>query len=127
MRIEEAIANVIGDGGMDDVFTEPPSVSVCAEPVVVGHGTFGREERMEDCERGVCTLWVRVVRESAAEAYRAASDAERILRVSDWESAAVDGVRINGIDTQDPVFEKRDSSGRYVYKIAVTVAATREI
>lgn len=127
MRLELAVKKLLEGAGVRDVYTAPPSVCECVEPVVVGRGTFEREERMEDCEHGAYALLVLVVRESAAEAYRVAADVERILHMSDWESAAVEGVRINGMDAQAPVFEKRDSSGRHVCKVAVTVAATREV
>lgn len=107
------IANMLLSCGFPNVFPRIPSTLDCAEPIVVVEGSFARESRQVEEERGDVAVTVMVVREVAADAEAVANAAERAMRKADWEPYANAGsYRIVGIDSTAPHFEERDSSGR---------------
>ena len=53
---------------------------------------------------------------------------ERVLRTGQWRNYAGAYLnRITGIDTEAPIPQGRDSSGRYLWKVTVYVTAARSI
>ena len=111
-----------------NLFTFSCSALECAEPIVVTAGGFVRDVRMTGEERGAVTVCVRVVRNVEMDARSVAEACERALRGSPWDPGVDSGqYRVCGLDTTAPVFEMRDSSGRFVYKFDVILTVAREI
>lgn len=125
MSCADSIAKLLADAHFSCYFSKVrPSALDCAEPIVVGEGTFSRDSRMAEEERGSVVVTVLVVREVMADAESVAAAAELAVRRADWEPYAdAGGYRIVGINTTAPAFKERDSSGRYVcsFEVACTV------
>lgn len=127
MSCAESIAKLLVDAHFTSCFTKVlPSALDCAEPIVVGEGTFSRDSRMAEEERGSVVVTVLVVREVMADAESVAAAAELAVRRADWEPYAdAGGCRIVGVDTAAPAFKERDSSGRYVWAFDVACTVVR--
>lgn len=124
MNVEDAVRSLLEDGGIADVFVDPPSVLECAEPVVVGHAKYERDATFTDGERGTYSLSVFVCREIDRVAQDAAAACERVLADAEWERYG-DGLIVS-MDVSAPRFSKRDSSGRYVYEVAVSILVDKD-
>ena len=129
MSCADSIASLLADAHFTSYFTKVrPSSLDCAEPIVVTEGSFERDSRMAEEERGTVVVTVMVVREIAADAENDAVAAERALRRADWEPYAETGpYRIVGIDTTAPAFKERDSSGRFVWSFDVACTVVRSL
>lgn len=129
MSCAESIKKLLVDAHFTSCFTKVlPSALDCAEPIVVVEGTFTRDSRMAEEERGAVAVTVMVVREVAADAESVAVAAELAVRKADWEPYADAGsCRIVGIDTTAPTFKERDSSGRYVWAFDVMCTVVRSL
>lgn len=93
---------------------------------MVTEGPFERESRMAEEERGMVAVTVLVVREVAVDAESVADSAERAVRRADWEPFADAGAYwVVGIDTTEPTFKERDSSGRFVWSFEVVRTVVR--
>lgn len=126
--ISELIRNTLVRGDFTNCFTKPVSALACSEPIVLRDGGFTRSVRMDGEERGVSGIAVLVVREDPVAAEADAVACERLLRGCDWERDAELGpYRIVGVDTTAPRFDRRDGSGRYVWKFDVEVTAVRAL
>ncbi len=127
MRIENAVKGMLEEAGVPGVFTAPPSVLACAEPVVVGRADFERGMELACGERGTARVPVLVCRESMDGAREAAYLCEAALRGAGWERFAdVGGARICSMGVEAPAFGERDGSGRFVYEVEVTVDVARD-
>ena len=129
MSCADSIAKLLADAHFSCYFSKVcPSALDCAEPIVAVEGTFSRDSRLAEEERGTVTVTVLVVREVPAFAEDAATAAEHAVRRADWEPYADAGsYRIVGIDTTAPAFKERDSSGRYVWSFDVTCTVVRAL
>ncbi len=118
MRLEKAIKKLLVSAGVSDVYTVPPSVGVCAEPVCVGRAAYERDTKLPAGERGRAAASVYVCRETDGAAQDAAHLCERALAVAAWERVRdLRGARIVAMDVGTPAFKERDGSGRYVYEV----------
>lgn len=122
---EILVAGMLMDAGIEDVFVRRPSVMECPDPVTVGRAEYERDERMVGGERGTYRLSVHVCRDTDAEAKEAAQSCEQVFRRGSWEKYG-DGCVVS-VDAGAPAFERCDSSGRYVYALAVEIIADRGI
>ncbi len=126
MRIENAVKGMLEEAGVVDVFTAPPSVLACAEPVVVGRAVFERGMELAYGERGTARVPVLACRESMDGAREAASLCAGALRAAGWvRFADVGGARICSMGVGAPAFGERDGSGRFVYEVGVAVDVAR--
>lgn len=126
MRVEEAVKSMLEAAGVADVFTAPPSVIECAEPVVVGRAAFEGDMELAYGERGPAKVGVLVCREVRDDARDAAYACETALLDVEWERFAnVDGARICSVRVGAPAYKERDGSGRYVYELVVLVDVVR--
>ena len=127
MSCADSIVKMLGDAHFTSYFTKVlPSALDCAEPIVVTEGTFVRDSRHAEEERGTVGVTVMAVREVAADTEDVALAAEQAVRRADWEPYADAGAyRIVGIDTAAPAFKERDSSGRFVWSFDVTCTVVR--
>ena len=129
MSCADSIAEMLADAHFSCYFSKvSPSALDCPEPIVVLEGTFSRDSRMAEEERGTATVTVLVVREVSSDAEDVATAAERAVRRADWEPYADAGAyRIVGIDTTAPAFRERDSSGRFVWSFEVACTVVRAL
>lgn len=127
MSCADSIAKLLADAHFSCYFSKVrPSALDCVEPIVVVEGTFSRDSRMAEEERGSVVVTVLVVREVMADAESVAAAAELAVRRADWEPYAdAGGYRIVSIDTAAPAFKERDSSGRYVWAFDVACTVVR--
>lgn len=77
MQLSFLIAKSLLDGDFASYFASVPSAADDPEPIVVREGSFEREARMEDEERGTVTVAVLVVRDVEATAEADAQACER--------------------------------------------------
>lgn len=127
-KISNLVKNILVRGDFTNCFTKPVSALVCAEPIVLREEGFVRTSRGDGEERGTVAVVMLVVREDPDAAESDAISCERLIRGCDWErDAEAWPYRIVGVDTTAPHFKKRDSSGRYVWKIDIDVTAVRAI
>ena len=112
--IADSAAQMLRDGGMDDVFTSAVSTVYCAEPTLVLYKEFKREARFGLEERGQARVKIVVCRERSIDALAAVSLCEHILRTADWEHYTPSAtMRVVALDTDAPGAIERDSSGRF--------------
>ena len=112
--IAESVAQMLRDGGLDDVSTNPQSTVFCSEPTVVLYKDHERKARFGLEDRSLVRVKIVVCRERAIDALAAISLCEHILRTSDWEAYAPSTtMRIVALDTDAPGAIERDSSGRF--------------
>lgn len=127
-KISDLIKNVLVRGDFTNCFTKPVSALVCAEPIVLREEGFVRTSRIDGEERGTAVVGVLVVREDPDVAESDAIACEQLVRGCDWErDAEAWPYRIVGVDTTAPRFEKRDASGRFVWKFEIDVTAVRAV
>ena len=127
-KVSDLIKNILVRGDFTNCFTKPVSALVCAEPIVLRDEGFVRTFRGDGEERGTAAIGVLVVREDPDEAEADAVLCEQLVRGCDWErDAEAWPYRIVGVDTTAPRFEKRDGSGRVVWKFEVDVTAVRAV
>ena len=116
------------DGYFTNYFTKPVSSLLCSEPIVVLDGKYEREARTAEGERGIVPVTILVVRDVDADAEAVATAVEQRLRHCDWERHSyVWPWRLVGLDSAAPYFKERDSSGRYVWEVDLTLTVVREI
>lgn len=126
--IANLIKNILVRGDFTNCFTKPVSALVCAEPIVLREEGFVRTSRGDGEERGTVAVVALVVREDPDDAESDAIACEQLIRRCDWErDAEAWPYRIVGVDTGAPRFEKRDDSGRYVWKFGIDVMAVRAL
>ena len=126
MQISFLIAKALLDGDFASYFASVPSALDDPEPIVLRQGSFEREARFEDSERGTVAVTVLVVRDVEATAEADSIACERWLRSYGWEASAENGSwRIAGLDTAAPHFIERDGSGRFVWGFDVTLTVVR--
>lgn len=128
MQLSFLIAKALLDGDFASYFASVPSALDDPEPIVLRQGSFEREARFEDSERGTVVVTVLVVRDVEAAAEADSIACERWLRSYGWEASAENGTwRIAGLDTTSPAFKERDGSGRFVYEFDVKLTVVRSI
>ncbi len=128
VRIANLLSKCLVDGDFSNYFSTIPSAADCAEPIVLREGGFTRESRIEGEERGTVPVDVYVVREVAGDAEAVAVACEQWVRGYGWERHSERWPwRVVGLDTSAPVFDVRDSSGRFVWKFTVTVTVVRSV
>lgn len=129
MSCADSIANLLADAHFSCYFSKVcPSALDCAESIVVVEGTFSRESRLAEEERGSVAVTVLVVCEVMADAESVAAAVERAVRRADWEPYAdAGGYRIVGVDITAPALKERDSSRRYVWAFDVTCTVVRSL
>ena len=126
MQLSFLIAKALLEGDFASYFASVPSALDDPEPIVLRQGSFEREARFEDSERGTVAVTVLVVRDVEATAEADSIACERWLRSYGWEASAENGTwRIAGLDTTAPHFIERDGSGRFVWGFAVTLTVVR--
>lgn len=126
-RIANLIADALVRGDFTNCFTKPVSALACAEPIVVLESAFERASRADGEERGVVPVSVLVVREGADEAESVAIACERLLRGGLERGCEVAPWRVVGVDTSAPRFDRRDSSGRHVWRFEADVTVVRSV
>jgi hypothetical protein len=128
LQLSFLIAKALLDGDFASYFASVPSALDDPEPIVLRQGSFEREARFEDSERGTVVVTVLVVRDVEAAAEADSIACERWLRSYGWEASAENGTwRIAGLDTTSPAFKERDGSGRFVYEFDVKLTVVRSI
>lgn len=126
--VANLIRNVLVRGDFTNCFTKPVSALVCAEPIVLRDEGFERTSRIDGEERGTAAIGVLVVREDPDAAEGDAIACEQMIRGCDWErDAEAWPYRIVGVDTTAPRFEKRDGSGRFVWKFEIEATVARAV
>lgn len=126
MIVELAIAAILKDADIESVSIVRQSVLECPESVRVGNAKCKGAERFADGERDECEVTVYVCRDTDTEARRVADVCEQAIRQAMWEPYAESGrERICSMDAARPEFKERDSSGRYVYQVVVSVTVDR--
>ena len=126
--IADAVAAMLQDATLTSVLTKLSDSASIPEPTVLRTVGYERDEVASDDERGIWELELWVCRETSDDAEAYALGYERVLRTGQWRSYA--GVylnRITGIDTEAPIPQGRDSSGRYLWKVTIYVTAARSI
>lgn len=97
MSCADSIGKLLADAHFTSCFTKVlPSALYCGKPIVVTEGTFLRNSRMAEEERGSVVVTVLVVREVMADAESVALAAEPAVSI-DCET---EGVTIDGIDAR---------------------------
>lgn len=125
MSIEEKVVALLQGAGIGYVYAMPPSVSVCAEPVVVGAASWEGREEYAGASRNVASLKVYAVRNLKPDALDLAHACEDALRRAPWEQANEDGFSIVRLEAGVPAYAGADTSGRHVYTIDVSLTAQR--
>ena len=124
--LESFIEKALVEGDFSNYFSKPCSSLERGEAIAVVAGRFERESRTGGEERGVVPVAVYVVREVDADAESMALGVERFLRRWEWERASQAWPwRVVGIDTAAPFRKERDSSGRFVWEIDLTLTVVR--
>lgn len=126
MIVEMAIAAILKDADIEGVSIARQSVLTCPECVRVGHAAYKSEERFTEGECGACEVVVLICRDTDMKAKSVADACESAIKQAMWERYADMGrERICSMDAARPKFKERDSSGRYVYQVAVSVTVDR--
>lgn len=127
--VADCVAAVLVSVGWAGVFTRPPAASLCAEPVVVTCGPWGREARGADGEeRGLRSVDVLVVREGAREAEAACHAVERDLRAHPWQGLGYGWrCRVAAVDSDAPAPRGRDASGRWLWGFTLLLKVVRDL
>ncbi|WP_417134896.1 hypothetical protein [Rubneribacter badeniensis] len=124
----DIVAAVLRSQGFKNVFTSPPSVRRCADPIVVTCGGWERFSRqVEEVERGMRHVDVLVCCEDPRDAEATACSAERDLRRADWTGATSGWhMRVVSVDTDAPVPRGRDGSGRWLRGFSASLTIARD-
>lgn len=124
--MEMVVAKWLRDAGFADVQVGTASVLDVAEPLVALDAGYERGARTRHAERGVFSVNVMAVRESACEAGAVALRCETAVRRVAWKAAdATDGWVLCGVDTTVPKFNGYDGSGRAVFQFRVDMTCER--
>lgn len=126
--VADAVASMLRDATLTSVLTKLSDSGSVPEPTVLRTVGYERDDDASGDERGVWELELWVCRETSDDAEAYALGYERVLRTGQWRGYAGAYLnRITGIDTKAPLPAGRDSSGRYLWKMAVYVTAARSI
>ena len=129
MSATTTVAGKLAELGYTNVFTTPPSVLVCCEPIVVAPGGWEREARLPDGgERGFEDVGVLVCCDDPRDAEGTCRACERELRAASWDGAVdSDGCRLVSIDSDGPRARGRDASGRWLWGFSLRCVVVRKI
>lgn len=133
--MEGVVVGWLKAAGFSDVYAGAVSALQVAEPIVVESAGYKLGTRTRTAERGVFSLRVLVVRESAVAAGQVALAAERAVRRTTWKASdateamraagALDTWVLCGLYTTVPTFEGTDESGRAVFSFTVALNCER--
>ncbi len=100
---------------------------LCEEPVVVSPGEFERESlQVDGYVRGVRTLTVHVCMDSPQDAEVTARSVAKDLAGIDWLAATHAPLRVLAGDVGQPVYSGRDSSGRWIWDVPLSLTVVVE-
>lgn len=120
LSLSPALAAMIEDAGVLDVYDFPPSALDCGNPIVVCDERYERTDLLDDCEYGRASLDVLVVRETKAECIGISGTVVYALHRADWERYSTDRLRVRNVSVLGlPEQMADDASGRKRFKICV--------
>jgi hypothetical protein len=126
--VADAVARMLQDATLTSVLTKLSDSHSVPEPTVIRTVGYERDEVAVDDECGIWELELWVCREVSDYAEADAMAYEAILRRGQWRNYAGAYLnRITGIDTDAPIPQGRDSSGRYLWKVSIYVTAARSV
>ncbi len=122
-----AVVSALRVLGYSNAFGVPVAPWLCEEPIVVSSGDFERESLQADGSvRGVRALTVHVCMDSPVDAEVTARAVSAGLAGVDWLAMTKAPLRVLAGDMGQPVAAGRDSSGRWLWDVPLSLTAVVE-
>lgn len=113
--------------GYANVYGTPVAPWLCEEPIVVSLGEFERDSLQADGQmRGVRKLTVHVCMDSPQDAEITARAVAADLAGVDWLAMTLGPLRVLASDVGQPLYIKRDSSGRWIWEVPLCLTVVIE-